>query len=488
MPGVPVGRTETTRYLCAAVHLDRFFREHVLDLTIRDSYRAVSHSGGVDTALVARHAVVAEDHAERRDRYLTLVAVMLIAACVAAILLEVPPLLFQSTHAESARWFPVVGFCVVALLLAAWAICLWAEMCTVLFLQDLSLLEYGSVQDPAPPSDPDVRRRLDELERSQDNANVVVFHGFDPFAASGYLVNASSFSVELIPVGNDESMRAFTVSEMLDAVESALLRLRLRSVNSARRLFVNGSDVSRHRWLTPDPRRRPESRVSADRIATAIEKGSLTVRPYLCVETIGWSGQLAVTSFVRIVRLEGALFVELSAYVLPPLRDNFMQVDWMRERTGRELYQAALRRSRRTFLSAIAAAPGSVAERIRRVNAERRRDELRDNYLNEGLRLNYGAFTSVRKAASGERYPTYFLRRDMDMFVKVIQQRLVGAVSDFLGEHGFSTERIQSAANNYFSVNFTDGGDIYQVSNVGAGAAVGPNAKGSNVSSGNKSD
>ncbi|HSJ42461.1 MAG TPA: hypothetical protein VK955_15620 [Xanthobacteraceae bacterium] len=98
--------------------------------------------------------------------------------------------------------------------------------------------------------------------------------------------------------------------------------------------------------------------------------------------------------------------------------------------------------------------------------------------------MDYGAFTSLRKAASGQHYPSYFVRRDMDMFVKVVQQRLIGAVSDFLAERGFSTERIQGAATNFFSVNFSDGGDIYQVSNVGAGAAVGRNAKGS--SSGNR--
>src|ERR1700745_2343900 len=60
-------RTETTRYLCAAAHLDRRYREEVLDATIRQTHRAVAPCYGVDLSVVARHAVLASRRALVRD-------------------------------------------------------------------------------------------------------------------------------------------------------------------------------------------------------------------------------------------------------------------------------------------------------------------------------------------------------------------------------------------------------------------------------------
>ena len=59
--------SNTTRYLCAAAHLDASFRNQVIEQLLDQHYRAVAPSWGVDLKVVVVHCLDARRRAAFRD-------------------------------------------------------------------------------------------------------------------------------------------------------------------------------------------------------------------------------------------------------------------------------------------------------------------------------------------------------------------------------------------------------------------------------------
>src|SRR5829696_1086753 len=73
-------RTDTTRYLCAAAHQSKTFRNYVIEEIIDQKHKAIGPSYGVDLATVAKHCLIAKRFEIGRDIIFTalfLVAVIL---------------------------------------------------------------------------------------------------------------------------------------------------------------------------------------------------------------------------------------------------------------------------------------------------------------------------------------------------------------------------------------------------------------------------
>src|SRR5258708_7090464 len=51
--------TETTRYLCAAAHLDTSFRNYVIKHVVEEEFKAIGESFNVDAVSVAKHCLAA---------------------------------------------------------------------------------------------------------------------------------------------------------------------------------------------------------------------------------------------------------------------------------------------------------------------------------------------------------------------------------------------------------------------------------------------
>ena len=98
--------TETTRYLCAAVHLDDRFAGRVVDQLVHERFRALAPAYGVDLAALAAHAVMAR---RRLRRDAALLAVLLLSVGGTAVVAAV-------VNPTGAAPWVVIG------LLAAWAI------------------------------------------------------------------------------------------------------------------------------------------------------------------------------------------------------------------------------------------------------------------------------------------------------------------------------------------------------------------------------
>jgi FHA domain len=423
--------SDSTRYLCAATHIDRHYRENVLDLTIRERHRAVSPSYGVDLALVARHALLAHRRALLRDAVLT---VLLPGVVVLTALIAVDLASGQLRHVPTAA-------ALIALAVIVVAAETWARLSTL-----GRYLRPGGRPDLSPSrTSATARRQLAELAEG-NSGNVVVYSIYEPFVGSGIEVDRTSYPVPLLPRGDGEDHPARVVDfgsrELIDEITAALYSLRLENMQIDRRLFVDGYDVARFRELLPDPGRRPAAFAPPWFLDQLTEHPTGSVRPYLSVRTTGWRGQLVVTTFVRVVVLKGLLFVESPSYVLPPLRGEYLSVDSMRIRTTGERIARTVAETARRVVPTLVASPARLAAAA---GARRRARALEREFrrrLADRVVIDRGTVASVREQAAGTEYARYFMQLDAEMAVSVVQQRIADTLKNFLAARGYQTDKI----------------------------------------------
>jgi hypothetical protein len=438
-------QTETTRYLCAAAHLDRRYRTIVLEATVWEKQRAVCPSYGVDLSVVARHAVVAERRELLRDAFLTVVLGLAVAV-PAALVLTGP-----------ARLTAFVGALAILITMALGAVALEtsARLATL-----GRMLQLGGRPDDLPSPPGPIGAVLQELAEANDG-NVIVFTVFDPFIGSGTVVDAGSFTVPLIP--QEERLRErssrlagpLRSGEVIDALTGALRGLREPYLRVEPRVYVNGYDVAMFPDLLPDPLLRPRIHAPSSLLHQTIELPTGNVRPYLCAEFTCWHGQLVVTSFIRVATFPGVLYVEIAAYLLPPLKASYYTVDELRIRTTGERLTATIKETTVHWFPALLASPFRLAAAANDRLAAARRERLHERRVADHLLIDYGAVTSIRERASGG-HPNYFMEQDTDMYVKVVQQKVVDTIMAVLDAHGYETDKIKQIQNNT-SVNFLGG-------------------------------
>lgn len=475
-PPMPA-RSDTTRYLCAATHLDRHYRRRVLDATLRDAHRAVCPSYGVDLAVVARHAVVAHNRALVRDLALSAILVTGVVFAVSGLSDAAIAALFNGRPGPVAAALQARVPVELYLLGVAYAVVVvetWVTMKTL-----GRYLRPGGCPDLAPGGvGGGVARRLDALA-AVNVGNVVVYSGFRPFVGSGLVAEQGSYAVPLLPESSSTNGRApvaFGAGELVAAVIDELEQVGLPELDLERPVFVGGLDVDRFPELLPDPRARPVVTASRDLVAELTEHPTGAARPYLCARATAWRGQLVVSNFVRIVVLNGVIFIETATLVLPPLRPRYFQVDTMRIRTPFERLLVTTGRATVTFIGCLFAAPFRLVGVVRSRWAAWRRKAETDRRIDDRVRIDRGAVSSVREEASRDDLNRYFMQLDAEMAMSVVQQRVADTIAEFLDARGYRTDKIKLIQNNISNMTVNDN-SFRMENNRGSFNAVGRNVR-----------
>jgi hypothetical protein len=146
------------------------------------------------------------------------------------------------------------------------------------------------------------------------------------------------------------------------------------------------------------------------------------------------------------VTLPGVLYVESAAYVLPPLKSSYYKVDQMRIRSSGERISSTLGATARDFIPALLTSPYHLTAAVNRIWDAAQRERLHRRRVADRVLVDYGAVTSIREQASDDNYG-YFMSQDTDMFVKVVQQKVVDAIYDLLEQRGYETDKIKQIQN-----------------------------------------
>jgi hypothetical protein len=450
--GVSAGVSETTRYLSAAAYLDKRFADEVIFRVLQEEHRAVAPSYGVDLVPVLLHCLAARRRRLLRDSVLT------------GLILVVFPLLIVR-----------VGAWALLVLLLGWGVVFCA------FFLDRQLLVTNLVRDrfdpdaaPAPTSRGDARL-IDELQRTV-RSNVTVYSGFSPFAGSGIEDEGWSFTTN-VKKGKEtlDGMAEpipFEVEELYDFIATDLRELDIDGLQVENRLFVNGRDIRGESWILPDQFCRPLTLVDDAHVQHFLRAPSQEVRHYLAVQVMAWGGEVVVSIYLRFTQVGDTLFSEAAYFLLPPVREDYHEIDDMPPVPDAKAVMALIAKAAIATPALLVLSPVRVAQWIS--SGPRRRSERRSIHrrIRASLTFDYGSATSVRESGMSKNYSRYFQKLDREMYVKLVQQRILDLITEFLDKRNIDTsdlkERKTSIMNNGVIVS---GGSIQAKSMaVGVGA------------------
>jgi hypothetical protein len=419
--------SEATRYLCAAAYLDRLFAGSVISRVLEEEHRAVVPSYGVDLVPVVLHCLAAQRRRLIRD------------VILAALLLVAWPVLSAASDAPVGAALRIV--------LLAWGI-VFVSSCLNRYEVLAPRMMRGHFDPnlaPAPLSERHARL-LRELERNEQG-NVTVYSGFSPFVGCGFDLGGWSFAADTRK-GKEQLDRRlepipFEVEELYDEVTASLRGLDMAHLSTEDRLFVNGQDIRDQPWILPDRFARPLASVDPALVQQFLRTPTQRARHYLCVQLVDWQGELVLSIFLRFTQVGGNLFTEASYFFLPPLREQYHAVDDLRpmpdtQAAARLVVGACVATPFLLVLSPLLAG-GRLLSRLGRW-LERRSVRRR---IKATPRFDYGAVTSVRQSGTSTDYRHYFQKLDKEMYVKIVEQRILNSIIDFLEQHNIDTSDLK---------------------------------------------
>lgn len=469
---------ETTRYLSAATLIDLDYARSVVARVIHEPYRALAPAHGADVTVVARWALDSLRRVARRDAALTVTLIVGILFCW----------LFAAVVQVSA-W---VVFATVVLMFGTAFGCIacehWVRWYRILAGQ--MLRDQFDVEKAPHPGTERARQRL-QAAADRKSGNLVVFSGDAAFVGSGKLLGQEQIVIDTShsKQGADDSPGdpiPFTNTDVHRAIAQAVENIKLPGLNVVERVFVNGKHVRGNRALQPHPLEPPIASVSEELLFAATEHPTADARSYVCAEIHGWQGQLVVTMFARAVHAGGWLYIEYSFYLLPPIASAYTRVDLLYSDSLTHRLRHTSSWSLARTVPYLLAAPFSLAKHRGEAVLWNSHESAQGYVIHRGQTFDYGALRSIREEASRHGSQHYFIKRDITMYVLLLQKSLLREMEKFLDEHNVATADFKDQAkiiidesNKYYSVHIGNVSD----SNFAVGEKASAGSKGNRDSS-----
>jgi hypothetical protein len=468
-----------TRHLCATTYLDEEYADFVAGQLVDSRHRAIHPCPGVNLLAVTRHAAMARAAARRRGFQLAMIRVIALVFLVVL-----------ATKGRSTELFGLPGICLLLPLglaaIAAIVSCSFAS-------RWLALSRTLEIMDPdldperlATAVDRPTERKLTALESS----NVIVFsglsHGITPFTGSGKQISSWSITMDIASAGCDDDgglrrIERFDAADLHDWLAREVPDNTLPGLTSSERLYVSGVSAPLVPHLVPKPRRAPRPRIPDAVLTNVLRSPTDYARTYLCFEKCAWGGQFVFSYLFRAEILRKTLFVEGVALAMLPLADRFCGAERIPVETSARISYCL----RSIVPDLLVALLGRILARLVRVAAKRPSAEGRQPTPGTDMDVvvDYGAINSIRALAATDKMPWYFVSVDEEMYLSVLQRRILENTVRFLREHGVDTSEFERQQTKI--INRTHFGNILNIGNVsGSGNVFGDNARVTNQRSG----
>jgi len=426
--GQPQPRSETTRYLCTAPHLDDRYARRVVDDVVMDPHRAVVPSLGIDLGIVLRHCFAARRRQNVRDG---LIAVILIAAL---------PVVLDYRQ--------LTGLRVVLILVVLAGLVAFADrwISRYLITRQLTRERFGSDDGPAitAAEGAQVAQAL-----AAQQGDISVYGTYRPFVGSGIASGGWSFAINLArgketPGGQVRlEPRSFEVEEFYTEVERDITASGLVGLTVENRLLVDGQNIRNDLRFLPDFEGRPVSEISPDKLLELTREPELVNRPYQCIRLQTWDGDLVLSAFVNFTKRGTVLLAEVQHYLLAPLQPEYRQADRLASWSLGQRLRTELRSAPSAVTATMIRAPFRMARLMVRTGLGRHTERTALRRIRTDPEYNFGAVTSVRELAQARHYRRYFQQVDRDLNTKFIDRQVLDTIVDFLDSHNIDTSQFQ---------------------------------------------
>ncbi|MDI3385528.1 zinc ribbon domain-containing protein [Streptomyces sp. B-S-A8] len=424
-PGPPQwgGGHDLTRYLCAAVYLDREYAKSLVKEVAAEPHLGVATAPACDVPVVLRHAYRANARRYNRD--------LLLAALLLAFLL-----VYSSGAPSGSLLLPLILF-------VAWGALFSFKLSTKYgsHLQDLRPDRFDPATAPSPLS-PSIAARLQEIGQYAQG-NVTTYSGYSPFIGYGTELESWSLSFDVTTSsGAGVTAQDFDVTELYAHIAQRVGKLSLPCLEIEERLFVDGETVLEDQRFLPDPLGRPVASVSPGRMDDLKRVPEEGARPYLVVHSTGWGGELVTSLFLRFFRSDSNLSVEAVQTVLCPLLDRYRVIDTLLPRPPVREVVALLGQTLVTLPFVLLASPLRVVDGASRDYWLSWRLRRQEKLITQLRRFDYGARQSVRQRAADRKHHRFFQKADSGMVLKTVEKRVLDALVEFAMARGIDVDEL----------------------------------------------
>ncbi len=319
---------------------------------------------------------------------------------------------------------------------------------------------------------------FDTLPDEQNN--VVIYEGFNPFVGGGNELNGWSLSIDLTrpssALGVEEPVKALDTDQLYDALCQSTRALGLPNVDIKDLLFINGAEIRDKKTLLPNAYARPVANLSAEDFTAFYEQHPKQTRHYKLIQVRDWSDDLILSFYVRLSRQGSNLFVETSRFLLPPVASKYRKLDTLSEQSLWLRLSIGLIALLFGVYYAIYAAGFLVLRGVGRLfKALGRLRNTEHKAIRSNPQFNYGAKASFREVVAGEVYQHYFQKLDKELYVKTLERSLLDTLVVQLEAHNIdSTDLAERKTTIINSGVIVSGGDVKaNALAVGAQASAG---------------
>ncbi|MFJ7211797.1 hypothetical protein [Amycolatopsis sp. NPDC098790] len=311
----------------------------------------------------------------------------------------------------------------------------------------------GAVKRPSPDrlsllcSPPRLRLALDRhragrvAESPDARVPLIVYRGRNPFVGAGTSVTPWSLALPLEPLGSPAEQPLTTArfyEEVGKAVEELQRHAALSPDERLRDLRVEGMVFSPAEGLidrvhepvtTPylaGVSRPPAHYLPAEEAGRIYHRPREWARYYLCFQVETWNRELVLSAFLHAAVEESTLYIEWTPCVLAPIRQEFRAGDTMTADWWRPVWQGFLR-----WLKLPVTGPGRVWNALKVI-----RPLPHDGYTLNADR--YGSARTLRELGAADAARDYFQVVDAERYTKLLESRLVPAISKVLSDSGYS--------------------------------------------------
>jgi len=452
-------QSQTTRYLAASLLLDPSFRQQLLAM-IEKKWVALAPELGIDLPMLGRVAYLLEARNRRFHLYYFLAVL--------------PAGLFYL--------FGFTGIGLIVFAVAATVISFGKDY--ELTYQLLPLLKKKGYTPGRFEQVLENRYSVQLLPRllPTPDQNLVVYQGFMPFVGCGAPLGSWSFSINAgrpkEELGLPQKVIPFELVELYQAVEQTIQKSGFEGFVARDALFVNGRDIRQVNWILPVVETYPATYLNEERLNNYLGRRDSLARHYKWFQVYDWSNELVVSYFMRLFRSGDYIFIEVSRFLLPPLRDEYRRIDSLSPPTGRTPLALAFTS---LLLGPFKAIFGALLFVLDVLNGIEKADLLgfrrqsEEKIIKKDKNFDYGAAATLRSKVSTPFYNHYFQKLDQEVYVKVLEKQIIEGINNFLDEHNVDTSDIREQQRVILNA-----GVIVQGGNVQAGAiAVGSRAQAS---------
>jgi hypothetical protein len=295
-------------------------------------------------------------------------------------------------------------------------------------------------------------------------APVLVYRNYVPFVGAGHPEDPWSIAVPLERLSDAQSTAELTTDTLYAGIRTEIESLRgaitlapgqrLRNLAFGERVIVAADELIDHlddpssADFLQQPGLAPFTLLRPERVQSIKAEPVEWARYYQCYEIETWDRDIVVSVFVHVAVGAGALYVEWTPCVLRPIKKEYREIDTMSRSLWRPLLNAVF-----DLLRLPATIPARFAHTFSFIRPARQHLGVVDPD-------SYGVAASLRELASARRVDNYFQLSDIDRYLKMMESRLVLAVSRMMRTAGYSPASFDEQAATVVNNNVTIGGSV----------------------------